>query len=316
MSEEEDSEDEVNPEEAVTEVVKKVRKAGYKTQKFVITCDNVNDFKILENRRQICDTHVGKIHRALIDGKNPIGTLIVNKKLEDMRLIDGNHRLEALKRFFEYKKAYSQVKVECILKVYENLSEDEERAVYTDEARRRNESHEDRLNMFKDKIMMWKLINDKTQIPLFPCKVNIYASKDGVRLRVILNALHSYNCSSAFGYNPSPVKKDELIPFCEELTHDDYLLVKKFITFFVDTFGEVSMNNMFARAHFFTPLFDLYARNRELEDTASFKERFRRIIGKPEMITYFNVAGKEAQIRIRKAMLEYMNSGFSRNQFV
>ena len=81
----------------------------------------------------------------------------MNKTKGKMRLIDGNHRIEAVRKFYSYRREENRPKIECILKVYQDLTEEEERQVYSDEAKRRNESFEDRLNLYKDSLPFWKL---------------------------------------------------------------------------------------------------------------------------------------------------------------
>ena len=292
----------------------KVRKANYEMKKFVITSDNIDKFRILEGRRQISENHVKRIHGALLNGNNPVGTLIVNQRNNEIRLIDGNHRIEALKRYFTYKKLYAKIKVECMLKIYHGLSDEEERQVYADEAIRKNETAEDRLNMFKDTLVFWKLINDR--LNLFPCRVNIYPAKEGIRFRVILDALLTVKTTSDIGYYPKYLAKDDLIDFCNDLTHNDYLLIKEFISFFISVFGDINSDNVFAKRHYFMPLFDIYTRNREQKNLNNFKQRFHRVFGKPELMMYVNLGGREAQTRIRSLMLEFMNFNFSRNQFI
>ena len=290
-----------------------IRKANYKIEKYIITSENISNFTVMENRRQIGEIHVGKIHKALLTGKNPIGILIVNKRNNQLRLIDGNHRLEALKRFYSYYKSNKEVKVECILKVYENLTDEEERSVYTDEARRRNESHEDRLNMFKDSLTFWKLIDDK--LNKFPFKVTIYNAKDGIKFRVILNAIFTSKTSESVGFFPKTLGKDDLVEFCMDLDYNDFVVTKEFAEFFVNIFGEVNSNNIFTRSQFFIPLFDIYVKNRDQVKTSTFIPRFIRIIRKPDIIQFLNLSGREAQSRLREIMLSYMNHGFSTHQF-
>lgn len=309
-NENENIEEEKTEEE--TKLMERVRKKGYKIEQISITYDNIDEFKMIPNRRQISDCHVKKIHGAFLEGKNPVGVLIVNLRGRDMRLIDGNHRVEAIKRFYKYKDAHKKIKIDCVLKVYKELNDDEERQVYSDEAKRRNESYEDRLNIYKDTITFWKLLNDP--INKFPCSVSIYPAKEGIKFRHILNAFNTSKKSSA-GYYSSYLNKEDLVEFAKTLEYDDYVLLKGFMEFFIETFGKVGKENMFCKVQFLLPLFDIYVKNVEYKNDANFKERFKRILGRSDLLTYTNLAGREAQSRIRNLMIGYMNHYISKNMF-
>ena len=290
----------------------KVRKLGYKTEKFVISKENINKFKIMEDRRAISPAHVKQIHGSLLDGKNPIGVLIVNKIGEDMRLIDGNHRIEAIRRYFEYKPVYGQVKIECTLKVYENLTPTQEREVYTLEAKRKNESHEDRLNLFKDTITFWDLITDKFNE--FPTEVTIYGAKKGLKFRSILNAICTMKVSEE-KYNPQVLGKEEIVEFAQSLGWDDFNDIKGFIEFFVEIFGEIDADNMFARYPLFASMYDIYIKNKEFKSDKTFNERFERLLAKSELINLAQMHRREAHLQIREVMLKHLNKGYSTKVF-
>lgn len=133
-------------------------KCNFEIKKVILTPELINKFETMENRRQIGEAHVRQIHGAILSKKNPLGVLIINERADKWRLIDGNHRLEAVKRYFGYKKDASGI--ECVIKIYKNLTSEEEKQIYADEARRKNESYEDRLNLYKDTIIFWKLTQD------------------------------------------------------------------------------------------------------------------------------------------------------------
>jgi len=284
---------------------------NYEIVKFVLSTDTIDKFEIIHDRRMVSDTHVGRIHGALMSGKNPVGVLIVNRRNEKLRLIDGNHRFEAVKRYLNRK---NDIKVECVLKVYEKLTDEQEREVYADEARRRNESYEDRLNMYKQVLTFYKLLVDESNH--FPCKVSIYSAVDSIRLRTILNAFNTVIRESGSGYYPKYLGKEEIVKFALDLKYDDFILLKEFMTFFIRCYGNVGRSNMFSYTHYFIPLFDIYHKNIMYKDEKNFEERFKAILGRAEMIRFSRTATREAQCRIREMMLERMNHGFKTHLFV
>ena len=282
-------------------------KRNFEIEKIMITPKLLEKFQMIENRRHISNQHVKNIHGVILANKNPLGVMIVNEREGKWRLIDGNHRIEAVKRFYSYKKAHEEIGIECIIKIYKNLSADEERQVYADEAKRKNESYEDRLNLYKDTIIFWKLTQDT--INKFPCKVTIYNQVDSIKFRTIIDSLSTVKCEGRNGYVQSYLDKEEMIDFARELKFDDFQAMKKFITIFQTTFGSMGKNNIFARKQAFIPLFDIFYKNFLNADSQSVIDRFKEIVGKSDVIMYLNMQGREAQQMVRKIMLNYINKG-------
>lgn len=293
---------------------KQVFRRGYDTVNFTINSENIEEFEVMENRRNIGDAHVSKIHGAILSGKNPIGVIIVNRKNKRYRIIDGNHRIEAIKRFYSYRQLNKQAKFECVLRVYDNLSDEEEREVYSDEAKRKNESYEDRLNLHKDSIPLWNRFKDKTLE--FPCKVSIYQHKESLRLRTIINAFYTVKSSSTKGYVPSNINKDNIVDFAKSLSDVDYCFLRDFLIFFEKIFGKVERSNPYTKTQFFLPLFDIYHKNIKLKKQANFEEKFKRIVGRSDILAFTNTAGREWKMKIRELMLGYLNWGLTKNKFI
>ena len=289
-------------------------KKEYEIKSFKIDSKSIEEFHVMETRRQISNGHVRQIHGAILSGKNPIGILIVNLKNNKMRIIDGNHRIEALKRFYAYRTKHEKISVEVTLKVYKNLTNEEERNIYSLEAKRKNESYEDRLNMYKDVIILWDLVTDTARD--FPCKVSMYPTKVGLRFRTILNALFTHKNSSGEGYTTKYLTKDEIVGFAQSLMYDDFLAIREFVYFFQKVFGRVETGNIHTRIQFFIPIFDLFMRNKDKEKSIKLEERFRKVIGRSELLAHTAGSGREAQMRIRELMVKYMNHGISKNLFI
>lgn len=287
-------------------------------ENFALTSNNLKKFEIMAGRRKISETHVRQIHGAILNNKNPIGIITVNKKNDKLRVIDGNHRIEAVKRYFTYRKTHADNKIECVLKVFENLTDDEERNVYVNEAKRKNETHEDRLNLYRSDITFWKLLQDFTQE--FPCQVSIYNSKKALRLRNILNAFYTYKLSSEKeGFVPSNLKKDDIVEFAQELDFDDFLLLKDFISFFKNVYGKIESDNIFVSKHLFISIFDIYSRNKKTREKIGDKKtikRFSNLIGRNELMNLSNLGGRENHIRVREIMIKYLNHRAEINLFI
>lgn len=294
---------------------KKTFEREYKLERFVITPESIEHFEVMKNRRQISPKHLRQIHGAILSGKNPVGILIINKKNGMKRIIDGNHRIEAVKRFYGYKKSHKDVKIVCTLKVYENLTEDEERKVYTDEAKRKSESSEDRLNMYKDSITFWGLLQDN--LKQFPCRVTIYPSVKALKFRTILDALYVSKRDKSKGYAPIYLTKDDIVSFAQEIGFADFVLLKEFVQLFIGVFGDVNIHNVLCLKQGFVPLFDIYAKNQANFSKLVIVERFKRILGKADILMNINMGiGRETQQKVRDLMVNHMNHGIHKNLFI
>ena len=96
----------------------------FRTKRTEITNQNIEKtFETLENKRKINEENVKRITEELEHGKLEDCNFVVNQKTtrenQKYRLLDGNHRYEALKRFLAAHPTY---KVEILLTIYENLS--------------------------------------------------------------------------------------------------------------------------------------------------------------------------------------------------
>lgn len=279
---------------------------------FYVDKQNVSQFCMLEERRMLRDSHISTIHGSLIEGKNPLGTLIVNKIEDKFYLIDGNHRIEAVKRFLSRESKSSEVKIKCTLRIYHNLNHAEMLEVYDNETMRINQTYEDKLQLHIDEITFYKLLRDN-----FPCNVSIYPVKNSLRLRTILNAMFASNNSSVGSYLPFKLNRKNLVDFAKSLLYDDYVFFKDFVNFFIEVYGEISQDNIFSRSQYFMPLYDIYKKNLEIisSDHDQAIARFQRILGKSDLLIYNKIASRESAIILRKRMLEYMNYKITKKAF-
>lgn len=280
---------------------------GYHMEEFEITPDNVSQFVIIEERRELSDTWASTLHGLLIQGRNPIGVLVVNKTKQGYRVIDGNHRIEAVRKFYSYmgKQNKERPSIKCILKVYDNLDREGERQVYIEEASRRTESMDDRLKVYSSQIKFYNLCNGE-QVPF---KVSIYAQKGSLKLRNVINALEGARDFPTQEYKANRLRRKDIVQFALALDYQDFINFKEFMLFFIKVFGIVDASNLFTKPPFFSPLYDIFTINKEFiqENEQRAIERFQRLIGHPRLISFVNLTGREAFIRIHKEMMELLN---------
>lgn len=152
---------------------------GYTTKDIVLNKENIRKLHIV-NARQIRPRHVNSILRQLRLNKHFEANFIVNAidKDKTVRVIDGNHRIEALKQYFDLNP---DEKIKVMMVVYKNLSPDQEREVYSIWSKQIKQSTKDFINSYKDTIPMFERIT--TQIPC-----SIYTTKTKLPFITLIRA--------------------------------------------------------------------------------------------------------------------------------
>jgi hypothetical protein len=101
----------------------------YIERKIIIDKENVDRFIRPEWHRDFYEAHVSKIAGGLLAGIHPSESITVNYKSEskDYRVINGNHRMAAIKKVIENHPEFSIV---MGVKCYKDLTSQEERDLY------------------------------------------------------------------------------------------------------------------------------------------------------------------------------------------
>ena len=248
-----------------------------------------------------------------------MGTLIVNKRddSKQLLLIDGNHRIDALKRFYTMQsganfgsaKIREDLKVDVTLRVYKNLTDSQMLEVYANEAKRRDQTSDDYLQLSKDLIPLWKSL-----MTSFPCKVSIYKSTEGLKLGTLLWVLYVEK-NSAENYNPRGLRKGDVVQFALACDSNDYLSLCEFMHLFIATFGIVETSNVYARGIMLASLYTIWKKNKASVKHEQLVDRFSKIKNRSELLLHAVSISTESAQRVHALMLEYVNFGYSKNLF-
>lgn len=221
----------------------------YEMEKTTLTKDSIEDFVIV-NPRKLHIGQVNSIYTSLLDGKHFDVPFVVNRLVErgkgstkfcrktgklwticnckecktrkskhtvdiKIRIIDANHRVAALKKFFE---KYPDQEIEIWSAIYENLSPDEERLVFTRWNIPVTQSTDDFINSYRATIPMFnRFIRD------LPCTV--YGSNNKMKLRDMVNA---YSASFQNPYHGGEGKtKINVVSYLQRLKDKDIDVIKK-----------------------------------------------------------------------------------------
>lgn len=199
----------------------------YETKKYKISEKDIKEgkFQRLNNRRRICTKNVYSLLKLIVSGEGFETPLVVNVKGNKFRLIDGNHRFEAIERFLS---DYENNGYEVTLHIYKGLTEEQERSVFRKWNLGKKQSADDYLQMHQVKIPLIKKLIDESPITL-----TIYASKTSLKVSKVCTAY-------LIGQNKNLTGSGIMIPswdFVDKLrgfTNKDINAILKFLKAYVD----------------------------------------------------------------------------------
>ncbi|GAI22161.1 unnamed protein product [marine sediment metagenome] len=101
-------------------------KFNYQIEPFEINVDNIGDFVLLEHARKCRTSKVSQLKKLLLGGEHFDAPIVINQNSKK-RVIDGQHRILAIKKAIEINP---DITVEVLLAKYKDLDEAEERDVF------------------------------------------------------------------------------------------------------------------------------------------------------------------------------------------
>lgn len=261
---------------------------------FDLNLGNIDKFVPINNQRAVRKQQVIKLKRAIKNGEyieaSPIFVSSTSKVLEkgkEIIVIDGNHRILAIRELLQQKARDS---VSVTLAVFYGIPESMQRTVYDRIARQVPQTVSDLINLHKDEFILWEILNKKP----FPVRTTIYPSKLGIDLKTLLNML---SCASMGGKKTAMtgINRDEILMVGRRTTEKDFETLTEFFKVFVATFGDVGRNNRYCDSNFLLPLYYVWKRNLgykgfESERTHNYlrktywMSKFQRLIGNTRII--------------------------------
>lgn len=181
---------------------------SYNVIKTTINKDSIEDLVIV-NPRKIHISQVNSIYKSLYHNKHFDSPFVVNIRDGVTRIIDGNHRVDALKRYFKHLPLKS---IDVFFATYENLTDKEEREVFTRWNISVTQSTDDFINSYKEVIPTYSRF-----VSEMPCSV--YGSYNKMKMRDLINA---YSASFGKPYSGGESRtKINFIQYVQNLTDSD-----------------------------------------------------------------------------------------------
>ena len=209
--------------------------------KITIDQEKIKEFEFPENRRKIQNNQVESLTSALFKGMHFDTPIVINNRDGKMRLLDGNHRIEAISRVLKKDEKYE---IEVWMARYDELDDDEENMIFKRWNVGRAQSTDDFIQSIAHKIDFLKWLRDD-----FPCEVKVYRQPNVMSVKLLCGAILSAKRCDIAGYG---IRRRHFLEDMNELEKKDYLLAKKWVEEFIGIFGEPRNKNPYYSSTFFT----------------------------------------------------------------
>jgi hypothetical protein len=267
-------------------------------------------FERMDNARKIAPGTVAKLLAKMLSGETIEQPLVVNKRSERWRLIDGNHRYLAIAKYLAMEPTH---RVETTITEYEGLSDDEEKAIYTEWNLGRKQSTNDVVQQYWDEIPIvndFEKLNSQGRLPVsvtpYPCptSINLYRLA-GAYLSAIRPTFPGGYTGSAF----------EFVDEVQKLGLRDATLMAEFMRDLITALGAWK-NNPFGKTTPFNALMRIWLDNRERFTPDKLQRIWKtKLLGDYEVKTLMESSGIGATKHAYGRYLDILNAQRSRDLF-
>jgi|GEM_PF-5803994 len=216
----------------------------FKTKRISINSQTIKDLVRMENPRPFTESQVAVLVRVLRQGKTFAGSFAVNDigggGRDRYRLIDGNHRLEALKRVLQDDPTF---RMEAEFHIYDHLNETQELDAFDD------------LNNVVNQTLLHRVLIRRKHFPIidmmeadFPCLVAFKpgAIKEGFHgLALIQSYLGRHSLWGTLG-GKGPDGRQKFYAAIAALGKADHEQMQKWARAFIEGLGVPGSQNVFS----------------------------------------------------------------------
>lgn len=294
----------------------RVNRLAHKTRRLVIGAESLRDFARLENPRPLREAQVSHLVRELRADKHLISAITVNDVGRGgntrMRVIDGNHRLEAMRLLIRDDPA---LKFEVEFHVHDHLTEAEELALFTDINTAVRVTPNDVLTVRQAEVPIVAMLQND-----FPVNMVLVSGpiKEGFRMIPFLRAYLS-RLSPSLHARIKRSGNRGLIEELKPLGAKDLSKMREFAEAFVATFGVPGTHNPFSKETGLAALYKVYAMNIEAETltreevVARWKEK---VATDPQVLSTLSNSGIYAVKFAAETIVAVMNRGYGRRMAI
>jgi hypothetical protein len=287
---------------------KTVLRVGYTTKKYEISKKDIDEGKFVKllNRRRIAPNVVKKLHQSLENGKHFDSPFVVNERDGKLRLIDGNHRMDAIEKYLGANPTH---RVEVTLNIYEGLDDQEEKDLFTSWNLGRKQNTNDVVKQYEDNIDIFKLMKKD-----FPVPVSAYGGITAISFfKLVGSYISTKGPKFQGGFIGSPWN---FIDKSQELGHSDYNLMKAFMNDFQKAFGPIK-NNRFMRTTPFTAIMRIWVDNKQNMLPEKMINYFKlKLVNDKRADDLGSMSGRGACVYVRGQYLVLLNNSRAKDIFV
>ena len=231
----------------------------------VVDKNNIDNFVRRAEHREYRDQHINKIKNSILKGVHPEGNITIHKIKKISRIIDGNHRMEGIRRIIAEDPNFS---IELDFSVYKDLTLDEEVDKYQIIANSKPESTLDKIKGQCSQSLFNQWVNDKS-FAITPIYGNPTKTQKAMSVTTMLSPY-------IFRHQKIIFSNKNLITNINNLNYSDLQIINTFLTWYVSEFGECSKENGYYRSNLFACIGKIYYNN-VLDNTLTSKELAKRV---------------------------------------
>lgn len=264
---------------------------------------NLDQFVITDYRRKIREAATFLLAQALEKDRTFQNPLHVNKVDGKYRVIDGNHRLEAVKI---YLRRWPDGEVDIPLAVHEGMDGVGEKKLFDELAKTVGQTTSDYVRIHFEEVPLFKKIDHN-----FPVPVSIYSTKAGLTFASLVRFWYSKESAT-----PRKLTKEDTILYAQTI-EKDYTEMKDFFNWYKNFFGTPANTNPYWRYYVTWIMGSIYFRNRVLISEGEIWERLhKKLFGNVIILDTAKSNSHDYATDARRLVLDILNQGWRGNQFI
>lgn len=287
-----------------------ILRAGYATKKYEISNKDIRTgkFERLINARDIRKTNVNRLCELLNKGTHFRSPLIVNAVNGTWRLIDGNHRFNAIAQYLESNE---ENRVEVLLVIYDNLTDEEEKDEFTRWNKGTKQNTNDVVKQYENDIPVFDIINRDRS---FPLKVTVYGGGNSISFYRLVGAYLAAQKTSFAGSYSSDAW--HFVSDAQNLKALDAVLMREFLKDFIVSFGAFQ-NNQFGKMGAFNALMRIWVDNKQIIPSDKLVNLWiKRLRSNGIAHEWAKMSGRSGAVACREQFLKLLNENRSKVLFV
>lgn len=261
-------------------------KTKYKFLKFDINSETIKEFELMARARMVRKSKVHELKRMIASGDHFDSPIIINDTSTKKRIIDGQHRLSAIRELIEEHKEFS---ISVLLIAYKDLSHSEEKEIFTKWNSGSRQTSDDFLQIYTDDIPIFGWLNEKGII-------SIYHEKGKIKFK---NLVQPYIQAKANNIHES-VALSTFIDEAKKLKKED---LEKIIEFYKEFKENISEDSQFNKWSGFAGLSFVYYTNQKRDFWKVFHEKVEK---NPKIKDLSMASGREIVYLIKCIIEEKM----------